>query len=107
MMRWAFDASQGDPVVWEPPCKIVPQFYSPGKLCNVRGMASTDVLILEGLTDARRVRIARAVKGFRQIDVAVHACVSVAMVSFLERGFRIPAAQHEAIFRVLGLQVEP
>lgn len=68
-------------------------------------MESTDVLILEGLTAARRVRIARVVQDFRQIDLAVKACVSVALISFLERGPSIPPAKRRAIFDVLGLQV--
>jgi transcriptional regulator with XRE-family HTH domain len=64
---------------------------------------STDVLILEGMTDGRRVKVARAVKGWRQIDLAVHAGVSVGMISALESGFSIPTATRKKIFDVLGL----
>lgn len=66
-------------------------------------MNTTDILLLRDMSDGQKVKVARTVKAWRQIDVAVHAGVSVAMVSFLERGWLIPATVRGAIFRVLDL----
>lgn len=85
-------------------------------------MNPTDVLILEGLTDGQRARVARQVKRLRQSDVAylatrwlsehggglpVHptdrGLVSVGMVGFFERDWQIPSAKRLAILSILGL----
>ena len=67
---------------------------------------STDILILENESDADRVRVARAVKHLRQVDVAVLAGVPVALVSALERGWTINRRRRRAVFAVLGLEAE-
>ena len=65
-----------------------------------------DILVLEGFPDSRRVKIARCVKGLRQIDVAVQAGVPVGMVSFIERGWRIPSKTRAKILAIVGLADE-
>ena len=45
---------------------------------------STDILLTD-ITDGYRVKVARAVKPLRQIDLAVRAGVEVGMVSYFER----------------------
>ena len=65
---------------------------------------STDVLFLDNMTDSQRVKVGRAVKGWTQAQCAVYAGVPQSMVSFIERGFRIPKARRRAIFQVLGLE---
>lgn len=64
---------------------------------------STDVLFLSDMSDAQRVKVGRAVKGWTQAQTAVYADVPQSMVSYIERGFRIPKARRRAIFEVLGL----
>ena len=64
---------------------------------------SPDVLFLEDMCDPRRVKVGRAVKGWTQAECAVYASVPQSMVSFIERGFRIPKDRRRAIFQVLGL----
>lgn len=82
-------------------------------------MEATDVLILRGLSDGARVRVARLVQSYTQSEVACLATfkfradcpawqrlekVTPALVGFLERGWRIPAAKRRAIFQTLGLE---
>ena len=65
---------------------------------------STDVLILADMSDAQLARVGRAVKGWTQAQCAVYAGVPQSMVSYIERGFRIPSSRRRAIFQALGLE---
>lgn len=82
-------------------------------------MEITDVLVLRGMSDGRRVHVARLVQGYTQAEVAClatiefratanlweqHEKVTPALVGFLERGWKIPVEKRAAIFKVLSLE---
>jgi transcriptional regulator with XRE-family HTH domain len=66
-------------------------------------MPTDFILLEENLSDARRVKIARTIKGLRQTDVAYLAQCSVGLVSWIERGWRIPRKTRRDIFNILDL----
>lgn len=64
---------------------------------------NTEILVLDGLSLGQRVRIARLLKRWRQVDLAEIAAVSQTNVSALERDAPVFPAARRRILNVLDL----
>jgi transcriptional regulator with XRE-family HTH domain len=64
---------------------------------------SSEVFIVNGLTEGEKARLARVAKGLRQLDIASLAKVSICEVTALEKNRCVRNSSKERIFQVLGL----
>jgi len=70
-------------------------------------MDTVAVIVLDGLTLGKRVRLARIAEGWRQIDVASRAMVSPGDVSNVEQDRPVHPWKLRRILEALGLERRP
>lgn len=68
---------------------------------------TVDVIVLDGLTLGKRVRLARIAKSWRQVDVASRAAVSPGDVSNVEQDRPVHRWKIKRIFEALDLERRP
>ncbi|MFC1935259.1 helix-turn-helix domain-containing protein [Chloroflexota bacterium] len=80
-----------------------PPDIGPGMPFNV----GVDILLIDGLTGGRRIRLARVAKGWRKIDLAAHAGVPATAVCDAELDRTIARWNLRRILAALGLEANP
>jgi transcriptional regulator with XRE-family HTH domain len=70
-------------------------------------MMTVDVIVLEGLTLGRRVRLARIAKGFRQLDLASIARLPSADITNIELDRPVHRWKLKRVLEVLELERKP
>ena len=67
---------------------------------------SEEILILSGISEARKVKLPRLAKGFRQIDLASIAKVNPIDITRLEKGRYVLPTRRKRILEALGMDIK-